>query len=531
MEKKDYLGNVKTLKFEVLLDAIIKKEITLDEIKKTGKLDPQKRQEIESGLEKLGELDDRAYNECKKINDYQKYLEDFPEGKNAEKAHKKYNMYKKAKSDILEKIRINTNSYSLHQIVDFLKKEIISEDDLLNNESGIDEDIIKLLRHEKIKVEIAEKEKAEVEKEKAERGKKEVLGKTSQGKAEFKQAELERVAKEKAELEKKEAAEIEAFERAVSGNDTLENGKIKIEVGVAAKIIPFGYTEVYLWGLPGSGKTCALAALLRTADNSSINNKECYVNIESGSGYEYADSLKNIFIPKEAYLPDSTNAEQIQCLQFSLKAGKDSPRKIAFIELSGELFEYFYDINSEKQLITEDEENKLKTEQIKATFNILKGYLNSENRKIHFFFVDYEKGNNFITEKGAMQEGFLRAASTYFKDNEIFSKSTDAIYLVVTKSDLIKHEKNEDIKVKAEEFLKTNNYSSFYNSLKDQCEINNINGGKLDIETLSIGKVYFQRICRFNEESPKNILKILIDRINPGKKQTIINTIIEYFNK
>ncbi|MBK6353110.1 MAG: hypothetical protein IPF46_06835 [Saprospiraceae bacterium] len=39
----------------------------------------------------------------------------------------------------------------------------------------------------------------------------------------------------------------------------------ELKLGETPNSIPEGYTEVYFWGNPGSGKTCALAAVLSTA--------------------------------------------------------------------------------------------------------------------------------------------------------------------------------------------------------------------------------------------------------------------------
>ena len=60
--------------------------------------------------------------------------------------------------------------------------------------------------------------------------------------------------------------------------------------------IPDGFTEVYFWGIPGSGKTCALAAILNTLNSSGS------IEIPQSSGYDYTNRLINIFNNDLAFL-------------------------------------------------------------------------------------------------------------------------------------------------------------------------------------------------------------------------------------
>lgn len=284
----------------------------------------------------------------------------------------------------------------------------------------------------------------------------------------------------------------------------------QLQLGETPNGIPDGYTEVYFWGIPGSGKTCALAAVLSAAHRSG------FLNLAVGPGYDYMTRLKNIFVGDHAILPPPSPLETTQYLPFTLKkADENHTRSVSLIELSGEIFQCFYYKNAGLKLPSQSHQD---------TFDSLNRFLKGGNRKIHFFFIDYDKGNK-TDAAGYTQGDYLEAASTFFKNNEVFGKSTDAIYVVLTKCDLMPGASEERL-AKAREHLSNENFSSFMNTLKDNCKKHSINAGRLTIEPFSLGKVYFQQICDFNNGSAMKIIEILLGRITPSKK-----SILDFFNK
>lgn len=283
-----------------------------------------------------------------------------------------------------------------------------------------------------------------------------------------------------------------------------------LRLGETPNSIPDGYTEVYFWGIPGSGKTCALSAILNSAENLG------YLEIAQGPGYDYMTRLKNIFVNPISFLPPPSPVETTQYLPFVLLKNNDKPRSVSLIELSGEIFQCFFHYNAGTMDNLSDPH--------KDTFNSLLRFLRGNNRKIHFFFVDYAMENN-VDADGYTQADYLQAAATFFNNNDIFGRSTDAIYLVITKSDLMPCSKEERLG-KISEYLQSNNFTAFVNSLKTRCKQYSINAGNLTAIPFSLGKVYFQQICCLDRDASNKIINILLDRIAPNKK-----SILDVFNK
>jgi hypothetical protein len=267
--------------------------------------------------------------------------------------------------------------------------------------------------------------------------------------------------------------------------------------------IPAGYTDVFFWGIPSSGKTCALSAIFSTIKKDySMEAPDCARKF----GATYRDSLVNIFRNDCGYLPGRTNQDRTQYMPFLFyKRGEKNKRRISFFELSGEVFKYFYEEANNSQIVDDyDREN------IEKSFQTLKLLLKSNNQKIHFFFIDYNQETKHTADNnGLTQSNYLEAAATYFRDNnEIFRKRTDAVYVIVTKSDEIR---SDDKNTSAKSFL-NDNFGSFMDVLKNQCKKYSVD---FRVKLFSIGNVYFKRICKINREYSTDIINDLLNRVKP----------------
>lgn len=279
--------------------------------------------------------------------------------------------------------------------------------------------------------------------------------------------------------------------------------------------VPVGYTDVFFWGIPSSGKTCALSAIFST-----IKSEYSMESPDSAKkfGATYRDSLINIFKNGYGNLPGRTADDRTQYMPFLLyRRGERNKRKISFFELSGEVFKYFYELANNSRIIDSSQKDD-----IEKSFQTLDLLLRSSNQKIHYFFIDYNQETKHSEDSnGLTQSNYLEAAATYFRDrNDIFKRRTDAVYVVVTKSDEIK---GADAKTQAGNFL-DENFGSFMDVLRNQCR-----GYSIDfkVKLFSIGDVYFKRICRINKSYSKDIINDLLEKVRPdgnGFLRTIFNS-------
>ena len=428
MDKDYILNNVAELDAQQLAEAIQAGVVSLQELRDTDDLDATKRRAITRIISAVGQEAENAWAEASTGSEsqLQEYIQKFPSSPHVAEAIELIAQRQRMRENvvyehqrILERIRLNPNTYSPAEILNFIENGTITRSEL-TDKCGIP----------------------------------------------------------------------------ISAIDNLRNiAAVNLNLGDTPSSIPEGYTEVYFWGGPGSGKTCALGAVLQMAEF-----REC-LTIATGPGYNYATQLKNIFSHDNVandYLPAPSPVESTQYLPFSLRLPKEKKsRSVSLIELSGEIFECFYWKNAGQRLPTESHEN---------TFRSLNSFLASKNRKLHFFFIDAGR------------------------DNRRDQRGLYAIYVVLTKSDLLVDEDGNHVSEErrleyAKRYLRDQRYGSFITALKNICDEYSINGGKLTLEPFSLGKVYFQQICNFDGTSASRLVDILLDRI-PGTKKSIL----DFFN-
>ena len=142
-----------------------------------------------------------------------------------------------------------------------------------------------------------------------------------------------------------------------------------------------------------------------------------------------------------------------------------------------------------------------KIQELKTAFT----YLKNDNRKLLFFVLDYKKALNYVAADGAMQQNKMTSLLDALDMNGILNQ-TDAIFLIITKSDLYPDVQNKS--QYTEQFIHQE-YKSFIENCKDK---RNKHKGQFDIVAYpySIGKVKFDGLLtEIDEQSPKNIVKAI----------------------
>lgn len=281
-------------------------------------------------------------------------------------------------------------------------------------------------------------------------------------------------------------------------------GTIALESGEAPKKLKAGPTEVYFWGLPASGKTCALGALLSAA-----NKRGLYCGKPTpGSGGKYRDQLSGLFKTEGiCELPASTPDDSIQQMVFTLRDKNNKKHLINFIDLAGELFKTVYtSINDQPTFAEWKKQGLNKVTAMERTLGYLK---NTSQKKIHFFIVAY--GDDSKVWDNVTMGSYLDCMADYLKDHKIIKKGTSGVYILVTKCDIMscseEKEKYEEQKVEAKNYIEKH-LNSFYKNLEEACE----EAGVKDLEIIpfSVGDVFAQQLCRFNYKYTERVLGKLI---------------------
>lgn len=274
-------------------------------------------------------------------------------------------------------------------------------------------------------------------------------------------------------------------------------------------------TEVYFWGIPFSGKTCALGAILSAAKNglaarSMIPDNSC-------QGFGYMKRLSTIFSPgRICRLPGGTPVTSTYEMRFDLEDQEHKIHHVACIDLAGELFTCMFMKDAGEQM-REDQKQALET-----LHNILLEN-RSNNRKIHFFVIEY--GAEKRIYNGLPQAEYLNSAAAHLNSIGLFDSNTDAIYVLISKVDNASYEGSLE-----EHLLKymTKNYLGFYNNLLLICKEHGINKGRVKIVPFSIGNVCFKDYCQFDATSATKMVDLLV-RYSCFEKQGFWQKILSKF--
>ena len=248
-------------------------------------------------------------------------------------------------------------------------------------------------------------------------------------------------------------------------------------------------TEIYFWGTPSSGKTCALGSLLSGAENHyDLEPQLC-------QGFNYMIRLKGVFQPgKLCSLPPSTSVDEIQEMILTLcDKNKMELHKMTFIDLAGEIFRAIY-FNLSHMAV--DEQHRI-------TLNHVQNFLlDKRNPKIHFFVVEYGAENK--QWENIYMKDYLSTCALYVKNNKILKRST-GVYVLVTKCDKIGND--DDLVEQAEQYVQ-NYLPAFYNNLSNACA----DAGIKDFQVIpfSIGKVFASKLCEYDDSFVYDVIDTLI---------------------
>lgn len=258
-------------------------------------------------------------------------------------------------------------------------------------------------------------------------------------------------------------------------------------------------TEVYFWGVPSSGKTCALGAILRCFEKANFSIKR----EGESSDVAYMGDLISCFKEKEdrgyCVLPKSTYVKDLYQMRFSLRIGKYL-FPFTFIDISGEACRTMSDDLRGDLEHHSDIEDKTDRESVLDNLNKL---LKSEkNRKIHFFVCEHNAANKEY--EGKDQSTLLSEIATYIDKHKVFNKTTDAIFLLITKAD---NNISQDV---IKDYVQEN-YQSFRNTMEGYCQEHEINKGEITAIPFSIGNAFLGNYCVYDKEPSMVVIKEILE--------------------
>ena len=256
-------------------------------------------------------------------------------------------------------------------------------------------------------------------------------------------------------------------------------------------------TEIYFWGIPSSGKSCALGAILSVAA-SGLVAKSMDPDTDS-QGYGYMMKLINLFQKGEVgTLMEGTSVDSFYEMGFDLVDKDNKIHPITCIDMAGELMRCMFKANAGDAMSGTDEI------MLDTMTNVLIDN-RSTSRKMHIFVIEYGAEDRLY--EGLPQRVYLEGAVSYIKNTGIFKKDTDAIYIMITKADKVKNPSRDVFTNYINE-----KYLGFYNGLEQICHDNEINRGKVEKIAFSLGEVCFQNYCRFNSRPAENVVQLILER-------------------
>lgn len=300
--------------------------------------------------------------------------------------------------------------------------------------------------------------------------------------------------------------------------DSLPDMK-EFQEGAENVTAPEGCTDIYLFGTPGTGKTCLLMGLTGANGNGYSLNMKTHGGTYAAALYQYV---------LEGITPGGTYGSYVSVINGyinDVKKNKEVRHNVNFVEMSGE--EFALRIADGREVTLEDMGT--------GATNLL----SNNNRKVFFIIIDptrikvkvnyiqdsYDADGNItdrvIRRKYVSQIDIMNKFVSLLalpENKEIMSK-VDAIHFIVTKADTMGDEKER--KEKARDLL-LDNFQGPVTQLKGICSeskrINYSTNYSPLLFTFSLGKFYLGDIFDFDKKDTLSVIDT-IRNITAGEKK------------
>jgi hypothetical protein len=327
-------------------------------------------------------------------------------------------------------------------------------------------------------------------------------------------------------LENNIFSEQDLIDKGVATPRTLEFIKNPPELGSIQQLsgnpeVIKGATDVFLFGIPSSGKTCVLMSLLGASEFS-------YDSATRGSGGLYATNL--LVYLRHGKAPGRTHGNFVTQIPGTIDPD-DHPEisyPINLIEMSGEEF---------ARRIVYNAENAVDFESLGTGATTV---LTSDNPKVIFIVID-PTANGLIKIASESQDGstqvhvvqqdlVIQKLVDMLKNNPKVLRHTNAIHFIMTKSDtLCQRDQRDAMAVDRVNDLYSHTIKKLY-ALCEQYGINTTSGGSPLLYTFSLGDFFVGDMFEYDATDANKIMNALKAMCQGRSPQTLFGKIKSKIN-
>lgn len=275
-----------------------------------------------------------------------------------------------------------------------------------------------------------------------------------------------------------------------------------------------GNTDVFFFGVPGSGKSCVLAGLMAQTGNLGFS----FDPRGNGGGGNYAIELRNY--ARRSMLPPKTDDLYIQVIDAEINDEENRLHQLSLIEMAGERTAAFAAIENPENL----EDLGPGAAQL----------LSNDNNKVLFFVIDPTNEKNISVSESSdqwyMQSDVLNCISSLLSKNKALMKKIVAMHVILTKSDTLGEYVDS---ATLQQVLTDQGYSAVLGDLKKICEKYGINmqtGYQVGIYPFCVGKFMPGDVYTFDPTDSLRILRVIQKNSIPRRKKGFLDSVTEWFN-
>ena len=286
-----------------------------------------------------------------------------------------------------------------------------------------------------------------------------------------------------------------------------------------------GCIDVYLWGLPSTGKTCILQGLL--------SSSSLLLDLTS-SGGSYAEALRQYTDYGKA--SPRTLDDSVTTLKTTIITDGHTPIKynVNFVEMSGHHILDMVEDNSEhsKEENNSDIANLLHNDNRKVFFLIIDPTINNIKLNREYDEYDEQTGEKIHRLKYVVfnQKIFMQQIVNIFQDpaNSDILRKVDSIHIIITKADTFgeRLQRGE----KALDYFNDHYGINVTQPLVDLCEKYHINCNsnfRPKLFTFSLGKFYVGGLYEYDPIDSELLINTITAFEPPYRKKTFWSRLIE----